>query len=513
MLWYRGSGHLFDSPMIYLNTSRELKLQPHWRIAAGLLAGIMMPFAFSPYDHAWLVIPSLAMFFWLIQHGNPIQAGFFFGFGWFGFGAWWLAPTLHTYGHLPWIAAGLCVLLVGLVMAMLPAIWAWLAWRLAGKSPWLMLSFAVAAVFEEWLRGHLFSGLPWTALGNVLLATEAVGWASWFGVYALSFLPALMAAALALCLQRNNLHWGLTGLAMALLLLWAAPTIPPDNVGSQQPVKTAALIQGNIPQDEKWDAAFLNETMQRYAGLSAEARADIIIWPEAAVPFFLSRAPAWNTWLSAHIQGWQTPLLFGGLKDFNDGTAQNGLFSELPVAPSATNQRGFAGKQHLVPFGEYVPEWIPFLHTLVPEIADFRPAADSGTLDVDDVRYGALICYESLFPELSRSRVLAGAQVLVNVTNDAWYGQSPAAWQHLQAARMRAVETGRYVLRAANTGVSAIIAPSGEITASIPWWTTASLQGQYRPSDAITHYVRLGDWPLLTGLLILLVPIFRRFNP
>jgi len=471
-----------------------------------------MPFAFSPYDQAWLVIPSLALFFWLVQRGNPVQAGFSFGLGWFGFGAWWLAPTLHTYGHLPWIVAGLCVLLVGCVMAMLPVIWAWMAWRLAGNSPWLMPSFAVAAVFEEWLRGHLFTGLPWTALGNVLLSTEAIGWAPWFGVYALSFLPAFMAAALVLILQRSNLHWGLSGLAMALLLLWTAPGLSPNGTASQQPEKRVALIQGNIPQDQKWDAAFLNETMQRYATLSAGARADIIIWPEAAVPFFLSRSPAWSAWLSARIRDWQTPLLFGGLKAFSDGTAQNGLYAEMPATTLAGHPRDFAGKQHLVPFGEYVPEWLPFLHTLVPEIADFRPAQGSGTLDVDHVRYGALICYESLFPELARERVLAGAQVLVNVTNDAWYGQSPAAWQHLQAARMRAAETGRYVLRAANTGVSAIISPDGEITDSIPWWTTTSLQGQYRPSDVITHYVRWGDWPLLTGLLILLVPLFRRFD-
>jgi len=496
--------------MIFSSTSRELKLRPGLLIMAGLAAGGMMPFAFSPYDQAWLAIPSLALFFWLVQRGSPILAGFSFGFGWFGFGAWWLAPTLHTYGNLPWLAAGFCVLLVGCVMAILPAIWAWLAFRLTGKGPWLMLSFAIAAVFEEWLRGHLFSGLPWTALGNVLLATHAIGWASWFGVYAVAFLPALMAAAFVLCLQRDNLHWGLSGLALALLLFSTAPAIAPVNPQQDATIKTAALIQGNIPQNQKWDAAFLNETMHRYAGLSATAKADIIIWPEAAVPFFLSRSPAWSAWLTGNITDWQTPLLFGGLKDFSDGTAQNGLYAEIPASDGTEIRRDFSGKQHLVPFGEYVPAWIPFLHTLVPEIADFRPAADSGTLNVNQVRYGSLICYESLFPELARARVLAGAQVLVNVTNDAWYGESPAAWQHMQAARMRAVETGRYVLRAANTGISAIIAPNGEITASIPWWTTAILQGQYRPSDVITHYVRWGDWPLLAGLLILLVPMGRR---
>ncbi len=472
-----------------------------------------MPFTFSPYDQIWLALPSLGLLFWLIQRSpssrtKPAWIGFAFGLGWFGLGAWWLAPTLHTYGHLPWIIAAFCVLLVGSVMALLPALWAWLTWRLAGPGAWLLPAFAIAAVFEEWLRGHIFTGLPWTALGNVLLDTPAVGWASWFGVYGLALLPALMAASLVQLWQYHTHRWGAAWLAISISLFIFAPAVAVDKDSRQAP-RTAALIQGNIPQDVKWDASFLNETMQRYARLSAAAKADIIIWPEAAIPFFLSRSPSWSAWLNERVDRWHTPLLFGGLKAFADGTAQNGLFATRPGSAGHADDLDFAGKQHLVPFGEYVPSWIPFLHTIVPEIANFQPSGDSGTLTVGGVRYGSLICYESLFPELSRARVLAGAQVLTNVTNDAWYGRSPAAWQHLQAARMRAVETGRYVLRVANTGVTAIIKPDGSISASIPWWTTTLLLGKFIPSDHITAYVRWGDWPLLAGLFILLVPIFR----
>ncbi len=478
---------------------------PHHVLA--LLAGGAMPFAFSPYDRAWLAPVALAILFALIRDrdaGIAARFGFLFGFGWFGFGAWWLAPTLHLYGHLPWLLAGFCVLLVGAVMALLPALWVWLAVRLTGRAPWLMAGFAVAAVGEEWLRGHLFTGLPWTALGNLLLDTPALGWVAWFGVYGAALLPALAAAATVQALHAGSRRHGLAGLAFCGLLFFVSPPLTlPDG----EP-KTAALIQGNIPQDRKWDATFLNETMQRYARLSAGVRADLIVWPEAAVPFFLSRSPSWNRWLLRQVQGWRTPLLFGGLKDLSDGTARNGLFSVLP----GHDDMDFAGKQHLVPFGEYVPSWLPFLHTLVPEIASFRPAAGPGLLRVDGVGYGSLICYESLFPELARARVRAGAQVLVNVTNDAWYGHSPAAWQHFQAARMRAVETGRYVLRAANTGVTAVIAPDGRVAASLPWWTTSALQAPFRPAGYATRYVRWGDWPLLAGLLILLFPIIRRFG-
>ncbi|GAV20052.1 apolipoprotein N-acyltransferase [Mariprofundus micogutta] len=475
--------------------------QLHVLIALAL--GAVMPFTFSPYDFAWLAIPVLIGWLWLICQGSAFRMGYAFGFGWFGFGAWWLAPTLHTFGHLPWVMAAFCVMLVGAVMALLPALWAWLTVKSAGNTRWVLVSFPLAAVASEWLRGHIFTGLPWTALGNLMLDTPAIGWASWFGVYGMALLPALIAAALLLLLTHEAKKWGSLGLVLATALVVLAPQ---PNTG-EGPVYQAALVQANIPQDKKWDSAFLNETMFRYAGLSDNVAqtSDIIIWPEAAVPFFLSRSPRWNAWLGDQITSWETPLLFGGLKLTGDSTANNGLFAHDPLQA----ERQFAGKQHLVPFGEYVPSWIPFLHALVPEIADFRPAEDTGVVEARGIQYGALICYESLFPEQARFRVENGAQVLVNVTNDAWYGTTPAAWQHFQAARMRAVETGRYVLRAANTGVSAVISPDGKVLASLPWWTKAALQGEFQLSDARTPFVRWGDGPLLITLLLLFIPLVR----
>lgn len=484
------------------------RLTVGWQVLLALLLGSAMPFSFSPYDHAWLALPALTGWLLLIRCGRPIHVGLAFGFGWFGFGAWWLMPTLHTYGNLPWLAAGFCVVLVGLVMAMLPAFWAWLSWRLAGRSAWIILVFPAVAVLEEWLRGHLFTGLPWTALGNLLLDLPAAGWAGWFGVYGAALLPALAAASLALLLGDwhvpRNRGIAAAGLGLTMMLLLVAPGT--EDVSGEE--RAVALVQANIPQDVKWDAAFLDETLHRYTSLSAAAAAgsDIIVWPEAAVPFFLSRAPERDAWLAEQFGSWGRPVLFGGLKLTGGETAQNGLYAHDP----AGGQRQFSGKHHLVPFGEYVPSWIPFLHTIVPEIADFRPASDSGVLTVRGGSYGTLICYESLFPEEARSRVRNGAQVLVNVTNDAWYGTTPAAWQHFQAARMRAVETGRYVLRAANTGISAVIDPQGRVTSSAPWWTQTVVQGKYRLSAVQTPYVRWGDWPLLACLFILALAWLNR---
>ncbi|MBN4073594.1 apolipoprotein N-acyltransferase, partial [Mariprofundus ferrooxydans] len=237
---------------------------------AALLCGALMPFVFSPFDQAWLIIPALTGWLWLIRHGSPVLTGFFFGLGWFAFGAWWVAPTLHQYGHLPWIAAAFCVLFLGSVLALFPALWAWLTWRLAGRSAWVLLVFPATAVLVEWLRGNILTGLPWTALGNALLDTPAIGWASWFGVYALALLPALLAASLLLIFS-NQKRVGGFGLLLTLLLVVITPA-PFTADGTSQRV---ALVQGNIPQDQKWDAAFLGETMHRYADLSALAAPDV----------------------------------------------------------------------------------------------------------------------------------------------------------------------------------------------------------------------------------------------
>ncbi len=485
----------------------EESIKPH-RIILALLCGGLMQFAFSPFDYNWLAIINMAVWAWLLTRSDhPFLISYAFGFGWFGFGSWWLADTFHIYGGLNYPLAYGCVLLVGLVLAFLPALWGWLALQLAGRHAGhgaIIVTFPAMAVLVEWLRGHLFTGLPWTSLGNLLLDTPAIGWASITGVYGAAFLPALIAVSLAGFVNRRMTTTAVPALVCAVALVWFTP--PSATVEGES--KTAALIQGNIPQDAKWDSAFLNETMRRYDTLSTSAAdgTDILVWPEAAVPFFLSRAPGWDRWLNNRVTIWNRPLLFGGLKITGNESAdvpaaQNGLFLQMP----AQGARSFTGKHHLVPFGEYVPSWLPWLKKLVPNIADFEQATNGGVLTTGDTTFGSLICYESIFPEEARARVAEGAEVLVVVTNDAWYDQSPAAWQHLQAARMRAVESGRYVLRAANTGISAIISPNGSITATAPWWTQAVVKGTYRTSKLTTPYQQWGDLPalILAGFILL----------
>jgi len=476
-----------------------------------LLCGAAMPFAFAPYHYVWLAILSLAGLIWLIQSKYPFIIGYSFGFGWFGFGAWWLAPTVHEYGGLPWIAAILVPTLMGLIMGLFPALWAWCCIKIArfnGKPYALLLLLPFTAIMMEWLRGHVFTGLPWTSMGNLVLDTPASAWLSFFGAYGMAFLPVLLAASLALLWQPKQRKLAIVAILFSSIFIFFSPSINK----LETPESRVALIQPNIPQDQKWDAQFLQQSLQSLATLSEKeaAKVDLIIWPEAAVPFYLERNPNWQRWLDEQMNNWKTPVLFGSLKFFSDtGDSQNGLYL---FEPNSTSKKQFTGKHHLVPFGEYIPSWLPWLRKIGPDIADFQAATDNGILSTGLSQFGSLICYESLFPEEARQRVQAGANVLVVVTNDAWYGHSPAAWQHFQASQARAIETGRYVLRVGNTGVSAIIAPNGKITATAPWWTTTAVTGTYRTSNSITNYQAWGDRPafIFVGFLFIWLLVFRK---
>ncbi|MDQ6960991.1 MAG: apolipoprotein N-acyltransferase [Mariprofundaceae bacterium] len=471
------------------------------RLVLALLCGTAMPFAFSPYDFKWIASIALAIWLATLLRGQAFWMGLAFGFGWFGLGSWWLADTLHTFAPMPYGLALMVMLPMGFVMGCFPAIWAWLCVRFQHRIPILYL-FPALAVLIEWLRGFVFTGLPWTSLGTLILDTPAVGWALWVGVYGAAFIPALLACCvyfLVMWFQRGGKKWRVEAccvLAFSCVVLIGSP----DAHKPEGERYRVALVQPNIAQDQKWDATFLEQSLQRLISLSAEyvADVDLVVWPESAVPFYPKEALSWDAWLRSEMEPWQKPVIFGGLSQV--GTiSYNGAYLQKPDVPV----RDFVGKQHLVPFGEYVPDWVPFLKKMVQTIGNFQPYEGSVTFQYKDVLYGPLICYESLFPELTRKRVLAGAQVLVNVTNDAWYGDSPAAWQHLQAIRMRAVESGRYVLRAANTGVTGIISPDGSMN-HIPWFTAGVFVGEFQLSDRITPYQRFGNWLLL----LLLIPIF-----
>ena len=232
-------------------------------------------------------------------------------------------------------------------------------------------------------------------MGNLLLDSPAAAWLSIFGIYGAALLPVLLGNALALLWQKEQRKYAIVAMLFASLFIYFSPQSPQAN----GPEYRAALIQPNIPQDQKWDSRFLNKSMQSLAQLPKEdaVNVDVIIWPEAAVPFYIERSLNWSEWLQKQIDNWKTPLLFGSLKLFSDtGASQNGLYLSTPQ--NTHNKTQFVGKHHLVPFGEYIPSWLPWLRKIGPDIADFQPASDQGILSNKSTQFGSLICYESIFP-------------------------------------------------------------------------------------------------------------------
>ncbi len=469
-----------------------------------LLLGSAMPYAFSPFHYWWLII--LAFAGWLhllIQYPkHPLKLAGAFGFGWFGFGGWWLADTIQIYGHLPYIAGLAVVGILAFMFTLFILFWAWSFSKLHQNKLDILWLFPALGTLEEWLRSFVFTGLPWTAIANISVDTPASSWLSVVGSYGITFFILLIVAALVLMLQHQTRKHALLTLAASGALIFIAPPIEVPT----SPSHSVALIQPVTPQDHKWDAKFIQDIMFKLVLLSEQGKdADLIIWSEAAVPMYLLRNPNWDAWLQEQVNQWHGALAFGSLNLAVGNKAQSGLF----LAQKGEEKRQFVGKHHLVPFGEYVPSWLPFLGKIVPGLADFHPATDDGVLTMHDVngkeqKLGSIICYESMFPEESFNRVRNGANVLIVVTNDTWYGRSPAAWQHFQASQVRAIENGRYVLRAANSGISAIIAPDGTITATMPWWQEGVVKGKYQALFKQTLYQKWGDTPILSLIFFIL---------
>ncbi len=482
-------------------------------IFLALLFGSAMPYAFSPFNHWWLAFIAFAGWLHLLMQypKHPLKLGGAFGFGWFGFGGWWLADTIQIYGHLPYIAGLGVVVTLAFMFTLFILFWAWFFCKLHQHKLDVLWLFPALGVLEEWLRSFVFTGLPWTAIANISVDTPASSWLSVIGSYGMTFFILFIVAALMQLLEQGKRKHAILALAASGVLIFAAPPIDVPT----SPSHTVALVQPVVLQDHKWDAQYVRDIMFKLVLLSEQAKdADLIVWSEAAVPMYLLRNPNWDTWLKEKSDGWQGALAFGSLNIGDNGKPQSGMF----LFQNDSDARPFVGKHHLVPFGEYVPSWLPFLGKIVPGLSDYHPATDDGLLTMTDKRgkqqkLGSIICYESLFPEESFNRVRHGANVLLVITNDTWYGKSPAAWQHFQASQVRAIENGRYVLRAANSGVSAVIAPDGRVTATMPWWEEGVVRGKYEPLSHQTLYQKWGDTPILSlAFIILGMAVFQLFR-
>lgn len=485
--------------------SNIFSLPPAWTDAAAGVAGALLPLAFSPFDLFPLAVLAPAVLFLSWRDASPGRAawrGFVFGLGLFGVGVSWVYVSMHHFGNMPAPLAGFAVFLFVAGLSLYPALHGWLQARLFPRSGAWQAAVALPAlwVLLEWVRGWFLTGFPWLNLGYSQVATPLGGYSAWLGVYGVSFFCALSAGLLAAGVRAPEkfLRQFLPLLAAVWVAGWLAGSVEwvrPVN----SPVQ-ATLIQGNVPLDIKWRPDSRRAIMDRYAALTAEAPwSDLIVWPEAAIPATLDQIDSEFLASLRHMsRNASVDFLIGVVERDRDGRYYN---SVLDIGPAP----GIYRKRHLVPFGEYPPldplfRWL--MRNLRIPMSDFSAgASDQPLLSAAGQNIGVSVCYEDAFGE-EVIRALPQATLLVNVSEDAWFGDSLAPHQRLQMARMRALETGRPMLRAANTGPSAAIDHRGRILARSPQFRTYSLTATVQPMQGETPYARWGNWPVVLGLAL-----------
>ena len=482
-------------------------------------AGAVLPLAFAPFNQWFAPAPvyliavlSLAYLFYLWQTASLAQAsryGFLFGLGYFSVGVWWVYISFYYFGGLPALGAGALAAAFVLILAMYPALMGTVIRRFFPQQDHRYLLILPSLwVIVEWIRGWLFTGFPWLSIGYSHIDSPLQGLAPVVGVYGMSFAVAYSAAALVyIWLKRPRRVL----VIISVCVIWGGSMVLSTVAFTEKQAKPldVALIQANVSQEFKWVSRYIRPSIERYLNLSAQENdADIIIWPETAIPLFQHQA---GEYLEQIKQ--RDPAYLIGIPVLNE----NGEYFNSVM--HVQGKEAFYFKHHLVPFGEYIPfyQWFDeFMKLLKVPMANFSAGAvRQPTLDVKGEKIGVSICYEDAFA----NRVLSSlpeASLLVNVSNDAWFGDSIAPHQHLEMARMRALESGRYLLRATNTGISAVINAQGKIIAQSPQFEVHSLRARAYPYHGSTPYVYWGDTMIISLLVLLIIAYYfsiTRFLP
>jgi apolipoprotein N-acyltransferase len=480
-----------------------------------IVSGAMAVLAFAPFGWYLLAVPALAILFhqWLTD--TPRQAfwhGGLFGLGFFGAGVSWVYVSVHSYGHVMLPVAALIAVLFIVVLAVFPAGLGYLARRFFPVPEWMSLLLVFPAGWElaEWLRGWVFTGFPWLNIGSSQIDSPLAAYLPLVGEFGVGWLLALTAGAL-LCALRERRS------AVVLLLpalIWSGG-VWLDRQQWTSPRGEAisiSLVQGNVAQEDKWLPENMQETLTRYAGMTFNGtHSDVYVWPETAIPAFYDQVDeSYIPYLQEQLEQQGATLLTGiPILDRDNWQYYNGIVA-LGQSPA------FYYKQHLVAFGEYLPlRWLigDTLDALAVPNADFTPGGvGQPLLQAAGYPVGTSICFEVVFGQLIAATVPEAA-MLVNVSNDGWFGDSLAPHQHLEIARVRAKETGRPLLRATNTGISAIIDHRGEILARSTQFEQVVVRGEVVPMQGETPFVRFGNRPLLViTVLSLLVAFSRRLQ-
>jgi apolipoprotein N-acyltransferase len=491
----------------------------HWITRAGwpgnllaLIAGAITPLALAPFDIWPLALLSIALFYLGLRDLGPRQAagrGWFYGFGLFAAGTSWVYVSIHDYGAAsPALAALLTIAFVaGLGLLFALAAWVWVRWLRRTEAPLAdSLAFAAMWLAQEAFRSWFLTGFPWLYAGYSQLDGPLAGLAPVGGVWLISFALALSAALL---VNLARLRARKVFLAAGIVLLfgpWIAGLALKDHAWTEAagaPLKVAA-IQGNIEQNLKWDPEQLNAQLALYRDLTLQAEpSDLIVWPETAVPVLKDRAQGYLGAINRLANERKAALITGvPIRQINEQGEQR-YYNGISVLGQGS---GDYLKQKLVPFGEYVPlqdvlrGLIAFFDLPMSDFA--RGSTEQPLLEAQGYRVATFICYEVVYPEFA-AELAAQSELLLTISNDTWFGRSIGPLQHLQMAQMRALEAGRWMIRATNNGVTALIDPQGRITEQLPQFEQGVLYGEVVPMHQLTPYLTWRGWPLLVLCLLL----------
>ncbi len=498
------------------------------RYVLSVLAGAALPLAFAPFGHFWIAPLSYAALLYLWRDLPPRHAfgiGFAYGCGSFGAGTYWTYIAVRIIGGAP-IAAAL-TLTIGLVAVLslfvggagyVAARW----FKTRGGAAWLV-TLPALFVLGEWLRGWLFTGFGWLAAGYSQTDSWLMGYAPLLGIHGMTWAVLLTAGAIVTVLAGAPVDRQRALLTLAAVWVVGYAADAHRWTDPKQQLLTVALVQGDVAQDQKWKPDQLPDMLTLYGSLTTQVLGtQLIVWPEAAIPTLYEYVHGWLEAVQDAALKRGSTVLLGILRiDPAAGDPRSIPAGEEPfqnVLVSLTTPQQVYVKRHLVPFGEYFPvpgfvrNWMRLMN--LPATDAVPGKASQPTIDVAGERIAVTICYEDVFGA-EQLPYLPQATLLVNVSNDAWFGDSIAPHQHLQIARVRAAEAGRYLLRATNTGITAVIDPKGNVAKTLPQFKTAVLKYAVQGFTGATPYAFWGNWLVVLAALAALaaqVPAITKFT-
>lgn len=498
-----------------------------FKILLALLSGVMLTASFPPGGLSFFAWIALVPLLKSLENETPLRGfklGLIAGTAHYLTLMYWIIVVLGHYGNLNiFVSLGPLILLC-LYLSLYIGAFSCLTTLLRG-SRFSIIFIASFWVSLEYIRGNLLTGLPWCLLGySQYKQLHLIQVADLCGVYGPSFLIVLINASISRIIFRrygsdNGLFkWEMAIVAMVIggTLAYGQFRLSGSQAGkqSERRIRTA-IIQGNIDQSIKWDPAYQESTMATYERLTRRAydfRPVLIVWPETALPFFFQDNLRFLPRMFSIAEESGASLIFGSPAYRREGGVTRYYNRAFLITPGLQEPPQYYDKVHLVPFGEYVPlkKFLSFVGRLVPAAGDFEAGDKTVPLKGDDLSMGILICFEAIFPELGRTLTREGANILVNLTNDAWFGMTSAPYQHLTMAVFRSVENRRPMVRAANTGLSAFIGPHGKILKLSALFEEEVLEAPVDVSKrALTFYTRFGD---LFAILLIIISLLKLFS-